>query len=228
MRLFKRCDGGEDVDTVLESHFDSPSGRLLTFSDTNALESIVDEHGPMDVVFVMVNTEKYGGAGTVLHTRRVHRRALPAPTFAAQDTTSFQIAVHELGHSMAGLADEYEDQALVPRRPLPTGERDLPDPNVTVAGRFDDSSFETLKTTLKWKRFLELPGARKHKWIHEGGYYRAEGVFRPWRTCKMLKNEDVFCPVCCEAMAKAIFEFSGGTWDEVQYHKEHKLKLWRK
>ena len=41
---------------------------------------------------------------------RVRGRPLAAPTFAAQDTTSFMIAIHELGHSFADLADEYVDK----------------------------------------------------------------------------------------------------------------------
>ena len=38
---------------------------------------------------------------------------------------------------------------------------------------------------------------------------------------------DPFCPVCCEALAKAVFETCGAPWDEAAYDKAHPLRLWR-
>ena len=186
----------------------------------------MESAGPTDIVFVMVNTERYGGAGTVLETLHVRGRPLPAPTYAAQDTRSFLIAVHELGHSFADLDDEYADEDLHAAFPLPE-KGDLPEANVSLARAFERGSLEQLKATVKWKHFLDLPGAAKARWFHEGGYYREKGVYRPWPTCRMLVHEDPFCPVCCEEVAKAIHAACGLPWDDAAWHKAHPLSEWR-
>jgi IgA Peptidase M64 len=216
----------QKADTLLESHFDSPRGRLLVFRNRRTLRRIVAQAGDVDIVFVMVDTEKYGGAGTLLRAVRVRGRPLAAPTFAAQDTASFMIAVHELGHSFADLADEYVDKNAAKVYALPRGGTDLRQANVTRLGQFDARSKKTFAKTVKWKHLLVLPGARKKKWLHEGAYYREKGVFRPWRDCKMRRNAARFCPVCMEQMAKAIVLTCGQKWNPAAYHKLHPLRLW--
>lgn len=212
--------------TALQSHFDSPDGRLLVFKDEDALRAIVLAAGPPDIVFVMVNTETYGGAGTVLSMPE-RSRALPAPTFSAQDTRSFLIALHELGHSFGGLADEYADEALHETFALPTDGGDLDEANVTLARGLDRDKRDELGQRIKWKHFLALPGADKHDWLFEGGYYREKGVVRPWRNCKMRENEAAFCPVCDEEMTKAILACLGEAFDDAAYHKARPLSQWR-
>ena len=86
--------------------------------------------------------------------------------------------MHELGHSFGGLADEYADAALTGTFALPSDEKaDLGEANVTLRGCFD---LADLGSTVKWRHFLALPGAQHYDGIHEGGYFRAEGVFRPF------------------------------------------------
>jgi len=218
--------GESKPDTALRSHFDTKEGRLLVFQDSKRLKQVIEEAGGADLVFVMVNTERYGGAGTVLSEIRVGKRPLPAPTFSAQDTSSFLIAVHELGHSFAELADEYVDEPLQPTFKIPE-KGDLDAPNATLARCVDASTWDALVKSVKWKHFLALPDARKHKWLEEGAYYRAKGVFRPWQTCRMLQHDDDFCPVCCEEVAKAILACCGEPWDDAAWHKAHPLGKWR-
>ncbi|MBI1849852.1 MAG: hypothetical protein HYR85_05860 [Planctomycetes bacterium] len=215
------------VKTALGSHFDRPDGRFLTFGDEKKLMALVQQAGPTDIVFVMVNSEKYGGGGTFLNDLPVRGKPTPAPTFAAQDTHSFEIAIHELGHSFALLGDEYVDEKEGERHPLPEGNADFYQPNVTLAGHFDATSFATLKKTVKWGHFLELPGAEKSKWLYEGAFFRAKGVFRPWKTCKLVANEQPFCPVCEEEVTKAILACCGETWDDAAYHKARPLSSWK-
>ena len=226
----KGCDVAPDAErvaTALESHFDAPSGRLLVFKDHARLKQVLESVGIPDIVFVMVNTEKYGGAGTVLHAVKVRGRSLPAPTFSARDSISFQIALHELGHSFGDLTDSYEEKASQKRFKMPKGDKDLRYANATLPAHFDDATYGSLKKTVKWNHFLSLPGAERHRWIWEGGYYRTKGVFRPWPTCRMLKNASPFCPVCEEQMAKALVAACGDTWDDAAYHKARPLKLWK-
>lgn len=215
----------DDPDTALKSAFSGT--RSLRFGDPAALHRLVEGAGPTDIVFVMVNTERYGGGGTTLRSMPSRGRPLPAPTFSAQDTTSFLVAVHELGHSFARLADEYVEAGKDDRYPLPEGDRDLGYPNVTLASHIDRSSFESVAQSAKWKRFLALRGSKRWTWSYEGGYYRDRGVFRPFPRCMMNKLGDPFCPVCCEALARAVYETCGAAWDEAAYQKAHPLSLWR-
>lgn len=214
------------VSTLLESHFDAPDGRLLVFKDGKKLAELVRAAGETDIVFVLVDTEKYGGAGTVLGEVEVRGRPLPAPTCSAQDTRSFMIAIHELGHSLADLADEYADGATAGDYPLPD-EGDLPARNVTLRRCFDRSSFGALRASIKWKHALELRGAERYEWVHEGGHYRETGVFRPWKRCKMRDHGDPFCPVCAEEVAKALGAACGEEWDDAAFHREHPLIDWK-
>ncbi len=215
---------GESPSTALKSKF---RGRFLGFGDAEMLQRLVDASGDVDIVLVMVNTEKYGGGGTTLGNVQRRGRPLPAPTFSARDTTSFCIAVHELGHSFADLADEYVEEGKDDRWPLPTDGTDLKAANVALASHIDPTSFDTVATTAKWKHFLTQRGANRWTWAYEGGHYRSRGVYRPFPRCRMNKLADPFCPVCCEALAKAVFETCGVTWDDDAFHKAHPLRLWR-
>jgi len=222
----RRDPADDSVSTAFGSFFDSATGRLLVFGNSEALAATVRAAGPADIVIVMVNTERYGGGGSTLGEIQVRGRPLPAPTFSAQDTTSFLIAIHELGHSFARLADEYEDVANHDRYPLPN-QGDIDCMNVTLASRVDSSSRERLRQTLKWSHFLDLKRAGRHAWVHDGGYFRASGVLRPWPTCLMRDHQDPFCPVCCEEVTIAIFATCGMQFDDEAYHKAHSLTLWR-
>lgn len=224
------CDDSPDHEehhTALECHLDKPDGRLITFKEEKKLADLVSQAGDVDIVLVMVNTETYGGAGTELSGVKGRSGWLPAPTFSAQDTRSFLIALHELGHSFGGLGDEYVDEPLIPQFPMPKDDKDLDPPNLTLVKHFDDASFDALKSTLKWKHFLELPGAKKEHWLYEGGFYRPKGVFHPWKRCRMLENDSPFCPICEEEMAKAIVKCTGGTWDDEAFHKRRPLSQWK-
>ncbi len=223
------CDAASDedaVDTVLDCRFDTRQGRLLTVRNQERLLELVERAGPVDIAFVMVNTERYGGAGATLPGLEGRERPLPAPVFSAQDTTSFLIAVHELGHSFANLADEYVNHDDALRFELPTNDADLDETNVTLRTKVDRKSFETIAATVKWRHFLALPGEKKHEWLHAGGYYRAGEVFRPWPKCRMRDHADPFCPVCDEEIARAVVACLGETWDDAAWHQQRPLSDW--
>jgi IgA Peptidase M64/Peptidase M64 N-terminus len=107
---------------------------ILTFENRRLRE--VASYAPYDAVVILANGETYGGGGIFnLYA-----------TVAADTTFAPYIFVHELGHSLAALADEYftSESAY-----LPPGERLEPwEPNVTAL--LDPKA-------LKWKA-LASPG----------------------------------------------------------------------
>lgn len=212
-------------ETALGCYFAQP--RLLQVRHRKKLLEAVSAAPPADIVFVMVNTEKHGGAGSTLREIQRRGRPLPSPVFSACDTISFQVALHELGHSFAGLGDEYVDEPTATRYPLPGKGKDLPHPNVTLAAHIDVTSREAIRATAKWGRYLDLKGAKRWRWAYEGAYFRTSGVFRPFPRCRMRAGGDAFCPVCCEQIAKNIHLAAGVPWDPEAHLKKHPLRGWR-
>ena len=129
--------------------------------------------------------------------------------------TDWTVLAHELGHGMAGLADEYSDHGV-----YAGGE---PDPvNVTI---------NTNRATTKWGRYIDpatpLPtgvgtaagytaGVKPAGWsdsdsagLFEGGFTNNTGVYRPVINCRMNGNSPPFCPVCYSSMKSLVHQASG-------------------
>jgi hypothetical protein len=87
-------------DTALDMGFwcqgrDATTERLLCVNETKAKEYAASAP-QADQVIALGNTTKYGGAGGSVATA------------AGSNAQAGQIAIHELGHSIGGLADEYD------------------------------------------------------------------------------------------------------------------------
>ncbi|MGD9930295.1 MAG: M64 family metallopeptidase [Mangrovibacterium sp.] len=170
--------------------FDTP--RYLTTKD---MKSIHDAAAavPYDHVYLLVNSDRYGGGGfyNFLSVTTVDHEKAP------------QVLVHEFGHGFAGLADEYYSSEVAydefyNKRVEPW------EPNITTLVDFDR----------KWKTMLDpqtpVPTPRESKYRHtlgvfEGGGYAAKGIYSPMMNCRMKTNEaEGFCPVCQQAIEEAI------------------------
>jgi hypothetical protein len=122
--------------TPLGTMYDTfDSERYILTAENRAFRDIA-ANAPYDVVEILTNTDKYGGGGIYgLYS-----------TVAADNLWAPYIFVHEFGHHLAGLADEYftSDVAY-----LPATDRVEPwEPNVTAL-------LDVAK--LKWKDLVE-PG----------------------------------------------------------------------
>lgn len=199
---------GEWKDTAFESHFSTfYSSRYLTTPRVwrlhRALEGIPYEH-----VLVLVNTPEYGGGG-IYNSYQIatsdHKYTLP-------------VAVHEFGHSFAGLADEYfyteEEDETYPLDIEPWEQnittmvdfdskwKDMLTPGVSVPTPWIDSGGsreERMKSAAAGKPGEVVVGA------FEGGGYRSKGVYRPVETCRMRDNHNpTFCPVCERTIRRVI------------------------
>jgi hypothetical protein len=134
----KRTPLGTTYDT-----FDSE--RYVLTTENRAFRDIA-ANAPYDVVEILVNSEKYGGGGIYgLYS-----------TVAADNLWAPYIFVHEFGHHLAGLADEYftSDVAY-----LPAADRVEPwEPNVTAL-------LDAAK--LKWKDLVDPGTPLPTPWLKE-------------------------------------------------------------
>lgn len=140
-----------------------------------------------DAGVVIVNDPHYGGAadpeGALVTTWR-------GPDMG-------RIVVHELGHGLAGLSDEYAYGSDTYSGTEP------PNPNVTVAA--EDAA-------AKWAPWIAPAGAGSTGAAAIGrveggmGSY-AKGVFRPTaEACCMRNKSQPYCAVCREALVRTLWE----------------------
>lgn len=149
---------------------------------------------PYDAVYILVNTDRYGGGGIYNFYTLV----------TADNKYTTQVSVHEFGHSFGGLADEY----FYDKQDVLTDMYDLKtepwEPNITSLVDFDK----------KWKNDLPkgtpipTPPTDQYKGkvgVFEGGGYLTKGMYRPSFDCRMRTNSyPEFCPVCRKAVERMI------------------------
>jgi len=190
---------GESIykNTALNSTFYTfDLDRYLTTSD---MKSVYDAVAgvPWDFLVVLVNTERYGGGGVFQQLT----------VCSSSHELSPKVLVHELGHSFAGLADEYYSSAVAYEEFYPLAVEPW-EPNITTMVNFES----------KWKQLLSpgipvptprTPEYRLTTGVFEGGGYMAKGIFSPAQDCRMKSNvTDRFCPVCSAAIQKSIDWYS--------------------
>jgi hypothetical protein len=165
--------------------------RYMTSFDTRSIYDIA-ANVPYDAIIILVNSKMYGGGGFFNHYAEV----------TSDHLWSKAVAVHEFGHSFAGLADEYvgnvsySDTYNLSVEPW--------EPNITTNVDFNS----------KWKNMMPLgtpvPTPRTDEFkgsvgMFEGGGYLEKGIYSPFQNCRMKTNEaDAFCPVCQQAIRKMI------------------------
>lgn len=184
------------VQTLLNSSFYTfDSERYLMTTDYFTVRDIA-ANAPYDQIFILVNTSKYGGGGIYNYYNIT----------AVDDNHSKQIFIHEFGHGLAGLADEYgNDNTYQDFYPLDV---EPWEPNLTTLVNFD----------IKWKDLVDsdtpipTPSEDKYKnkiGVFEGGGYVAKGVYRP--TFNSIMNSftsNEFNEVCKRVLRNIINFYS--------------------
>jgi len=189
-------DSGSDIpgdnvwkNTILNSSFYTfDSERYLTSQDYKTIRDVASLV-PYDQIYVLVNTNKYGGGGIYNHYNLT----------SVDHSYSEIVFVHEFGHGFAGLADEYydgstsyEDYVNIDVEPW--------QPNITTLKNFDAKWKNMLNDSVKIPtkpvmEYAEVVG------VYEGASYTLKGVYRPYINCRMKTNEAKgFCPVCKKAI----------------------------
>lgn len=178
--------------TILNTSFYTfDSERYLMTDDIRAVRDVAG-NVPYDQIVILVNTSKYGGGGVYNYYN----------TFSSDNEKSPGLLVHEFGHGLVGLADEYYTSSTsyleyynLKAEPI--------QPNITTLVDFES----------KWKNMIKegipIPTPRDEKYngilgAYEGGGYVSKGIYSPMIKCKMNWLEDEFCPVCTKAIIEMI------------------------
>ncbi|RLD91885.1 MAG: peptidase M64 [Bacteroidetes bacterium] len=197
-------DSGTDIpgdsiwkNTVVNSSFYTFGiERYMTTMDYKAVCDVA-ACAPYDQIYILVNTDKYGGGGIYNHYS----------ISAADNLQSRAVVIHEFGHAFGGLADEYFNSAVAYNDFFPL-EVEPWNPNLTTLVDFSS----------KWKAMIlegtPVPTPAEEAFnevvgVYEGGGYVAKGVYRPMIDCRMHTNDAVFCPVCSSALKKMMARVTG-------------------
>ncbi|MGM9618621.1 MAG: M64 family metallopeptidase [Oscillospiraceae bacterium] len=129
-----------------------------------------------DFCLYLVNSTVYGGSGGEYCT-------------ASLNTSSYEMMLHEMGHTVAGLADEYYSAGY--------------------AGEYANLTTQSDPESVRWSRFVGANGVGVYAW---GGNANS-GYYVPSQNCKMqyLGAQYEFCEVCKEEIRKAICQHSNVT-----------------
>jgi hypothetical protein len=199
-------DGGTGA--TARTYFDASFGgnnirRLLICNQTTALQVASTQVPEFTVVLVVVNSTIHGGSGGSVGTYSL-----------AESAT--EIAIHEMGHTAFGLADEYayyaggNETGRDRHPPIEPSE-----PNVTI---------NSDRNTLKWAWAVapttllptmsnpncsqvdnrSSPVASGTVGLFEGAHYYHCGAYRPEHTCKMQSLGSPFCRVCRQVISNRI------------------------
>jgi hypothetical protein len=137
-----------------------------------------------DLILVLVNDPTYGGSGGAIAVASTH-------------TAVVELVLHELGHSLGLLADEYGG----PPPPVCDAAFEPPEPNVT-------------KNVIKWTSWIDpstpiptyttapgIPG------LYHGAKYCDDTLFRPTYNSKMRSLGVVFDQINREQLIKRIYNW---------------------
>lgn len=197
-------DSGTDIpgqgiwkNTVVNSNFYTFGiERYMTTLDYISVCDVAS-NAHYDQVYILVNTDKYGGGG-MYNMYSIS---------AADNEDSRAVVIHEFGHSFGGLADEYYNSAVA-YNDFFNLEVEPWNPNLTTLVDFNSKwkdmvSEATPVPTPATEEFQNTLG------VFEGGGYVSKGVFRSKIDCRMHSNDAVFCPVCSKALMQMIRRHTG-------------------
>ncbi|HLV15408.1 MAG TPA: M64 family metallopeptidase [Xanthomarina sp.] len=161
------------VDNYFGISYDSYNvHRLLYTENSAAITSVLADNFPLyDQGLILVNSPYYGGSGGMF------------PIASTGDNSS-EIAIHEIGHSLINLKDEYYPGDLLAEEGI----------NMTQ---------ETNSSLVKWTNWMSSNGVG----IYPYGSTGSEATwFRPHQGCKMRFLGYPFCSVCKEGIIEKIHD----------------------
>lgn len=170
--------------TKFDAHFGNGNGRDLLTGNYDAAYKYAMKAVPVTdirLLVMLVNDDRYAATGGAIAT-------------ISTDKWSKYSFLHEVGHSFAGLADEYVEEPTAVNFPL------------DMLHYFPNVDNTSDLTKIKWAHLIEQKGYSSQVGAFEGGYYREHGVFRPEETSIMRDiNVARFNAPSREAIVRTIF-----------------------
>ncbi|MFF4603118.1 M64 family metallopeptidase [Streptomyces sp. NPDC001339] len=189
-------DPSKDVvrDTALDSAFFCSGIERLLCVDTGKVEAYASKAPAADLVVVLGNSTKYGGAGYNDVSSQVGYDGIA--TASSDNDKSDQIAVHETGHSLGKLADEYDYGK--------DGTYTGPEPAESNLSKLSADEMTTQQQ--KWYRWIgqQSPDGGPVGAYEGGGYYQF-GLNRPTENSIMRTLGREFNLPGREAMIAAFY-----------------------
>ncbi|MFE5771156.1 M64 family metallopeptidase [Streptomyces sp. NPDC056485] len=158
-------------DTALGSYFWCEDIERLLCIDQPKVDAYVAKAPAADLVLVLSNSAKYGGAGYNEPSATLGYEGIS--TASAGNAKSGQVAIHETGHSLGKLADEY----FYPDTP---GYEKYEGPEPADSNTSTLPADRMAAERAKWYRWLgaESPDGGTVG-AYEGGGYYVTGLYRP-------------------------------------------------
>ena len=159
------------ADTYFNTSYDSYDiHRLLYSSDYASINTVLANNFPAyDQALILVNSSVYGGSGGQF-------------PFTSTGASASEIAIHELGHSLFNLKDEYY-------------------PGDALAAEAINMTQETNTSLVKWKNWIGINNIGIYPYATSGN---AANWNRPHQNCKMRYLGVPFCSVCKEGIVEKI------------------------
>lgn len=205
----KKCNGtGAKPKTFFDASFCSNGIRRLLIANNGRVIKVVSKQVPQwHMAFLAVNSTISGGSGG------------PVATFS-KAPGSTEIAIHEMGHTYFGLADEYEyfSGCATDNGHDKHSKSEPSQPNITT---------NKDRTKVKWRDLIQastpVPTTSNANCancdpqpspvpvgtigLFEGGDYFHCGVYRPEFDCRMRNLNKPFCGVCQQVIVKKLTPF---------------------
>lgn len=184
-------------ETAMKAHFYTfDSERYQMTEDFQRVRDLA-ANAPYDYVYILSNTDKYGGGGIY------NFYGLSSTKHAA---SSEKVYVHEFGHQLLGLGDEYVEENNTTSDMYYPGVEPY-EANLTNLTHFDKKWKSMLPKGTVIPTPMDTIGSARDmsKWklgVYEGGGYMSKGMYRPMPNCMMniIHTIDEFCPVCQKAI----------------------------
>ena len=184
-------DAGSDRDTYFDTEWNESGLLRISSSGQDRVYSMLNKHVPeYDIIMVLVNDSSYASGVAYGQLAMTSNRS----------RNMARIAEHEIGHSFAGLADEYDE--------YPGGEAR------SGSERYNATQYSD-RALVKWKSWIKegtpVPTPESSRYanevgLFEGAIYNETGWFRPHYNSMMKRSGQAVGQVNREKLVLSIYE----------------------